>query len=97
MNDDPIKVKNPQEEREHGNPIFQEKPDLGDERRAAEITETNERMDQALGFDPASGEKETRLEDAGGPDSGIGDGGESDSRSAEQKAQDVLNGGVLRI
>ncbi len=97
MNDDPINVKNPQEEREHGNPIFQEKPDLGDERRAAEITETNEAMDQALGFDPASGEKETRLEDAAGPDDGIGKDLPAGSGSAEEKAQEVLNGGVLRI
>lgn len=97
MNDDPIKVKNPQEEREQGNPIFQEKPDLGDEGRVAEITETNQAMDVALGFDPAEGEQEPRLNDISNPEGSADEQMPDGSGSAEQKAQDVLNGGVLRI
>lgn len=92
-----IKVKNPIEEQEKGNPIFEEKPELGEEQHADEVTSANEELQIAHGDDPAPESKETRLDDVAGPEHSVDEHMPAGRESAEDKASDIINSGILRI
>lgn len=89
----PIEVKNPKEEQERGNPIFEEKPDLGSEEHAAEVTEANHAIEMQHGDDVREGDKETRLEQVSGHS--VDEHMPAGSESPEDTVQDVINSGII--
>ncbi len=91
MAGEPIKAKKNKQEDKPGLPLFEEKPELGDEEQAAEITETNQELDRQLGFDPADGDPESSI----GPDHSVDERMPVGSESPEDKAQDIINSGVI--
>jgi hypothetical protein len=94
---DTIKVKNPIEEREKGNPERDRSPELGDEAKAGEVTSANEELQRAHGDDPAPESNQTRLDDISGPEHSVDEHAPTGAESAEDKAIDVINSGILRI
>lgn len=89
----PIEVKNTQEELERGNPIFEQKPDLGSEERAADVTEANHEIEMQHGEDVTDGDTETRLEQISGHS--VDEHMPAGSESPEDKVQDIINSGII--
>ncbi len=72
-------------------------PALGEERRADLTTEANQELEEAHGDDPKDGGTATRLEQIADPADSIDEHMPAGSESAEDKANDIINSGILRI
>ena len=90
-----IEVTNPQ--RQGGALPPDRRPDPGDERRADLTTEANREIAESHGDERKDGDKTTRLEQLEDPAGSIDEHMPAGSESAEDKANDIINSGILRI
>lgn|GEM_PF-4132850 len=72
-------------------------PDLGEERRADLTTAANQELEEAHENDPKDGGVATRLEQIADPAGSADEHMPAGSESAEDKVNDIINSGILRM
>jgi hypothetical protein len=95
--DNGIEMDNPIARREREDPEMDEPVDLGDEERVEEVTSANQELDAAHGDIVKEGGTASDLEQGEGPEHSVDEHMPAGSESPEDKVNDIINSGILRI
>lgn len=95
MGPNDIEIKNPIRDNDDDKDPIKKPEELGDEQKVIERTEVNQELEEVVGNDPADGDTTTRLEEIS--EGSVDEHMPANSESAEDKVQDIINSGILKM